>query len=156
VQIVTKSPVWHQRLELWITIIMQQRLRKEVQRRQTYIRRLAIAQSGITLHIVFLAAVSSGRSGVVSSLLGVMVALIPHVIFIARAGILSHRLRASQSAKRLLRAEMGKFGLTVVLFITVFIVVPPSNPAFFFSAYVAVVLTHWLAPWLMPRHRSTD
>lgn len=135
---------------------MQQRLRKEVQRRQAYIRRLAIAQSGVTLLIVLLAVVFSGRSGMVSSLLGVMVAMIPHVIFVARAGILSHRLRASQSARRLLRAEMGKFGLTVVLFIIVFITVPPSNPAFFFSAYVAVVLTHWLAPWLMPRHRSTD
>ena len=135
---------------------MQQRLRKEVQRRQVYIRRLAIAQSGVILLIVLLAVVSSGKSGFVSSLLGVMVALIPHVIFVARAGILSHRLRASQSAKRLLGAEMSKFGLTVVLFTIVFITVPPSNPALFFSAYVAVVLTHWLAPWLMPKHRSID
>ena len=135
---------------------MQQRLRKEVQRRQVYIRRLAIAQSGVILLIVLLAVVSSGKSGFVSSLLGVMVALIPHVIFVARAGILSHRLRASQSAKRLLGAEMSKFGLTVVLFIIVFITVPPSNPALFFSAYVAVVLTHWLAPWLMPKRRSID
>ena len=135
---------------------MQQRLRREVQRRQVYIRRLAIAQSGVILLIVLLAVVSSGKSGFVSSLLGVMVALIPHVIFVARAGILSHRLRASQSAKRLLGAEMSKFGLTVVLFTIVFITVPPSNPALFFSAYVAVVLTHWLAPWLMPKHRSID
>ncbi|MGM0615286.1 MAG: ATP synthase subunit I [Pseudomonadota bacterium] len=156
VQIVTKAYVQHQRPESWITIIMQQRLRKEVQRRQAYIRRLAMAQSGITLLIVLMALVTSGKSGVVSSLLGVMVALIPHAMFVARAGILSNRIRASQSAKRLLGAEMSKFGLTVVLFITVFITVPPSNPALFFSAYVAVVLTHWLAPWLMPKHRSID
>ena len=135
---------------------MQQRLRKEVQRRQTYIRRLAIAQAGVTLLIVLVAAVFLGKSGVISSLLGVIVALIPHVIFVARAGALSHRLRASQSAKRLLGAEMSKFGLTVVLFIIVFITVPPSNPALFFSAYVAVVLTHWFAPLLMPKRRSTD
>lgn len=135
---------------------MQHQQRKEVQRRQIYIRRLAIAQSVIILPIVLLALMTSGRSGVVSSLLGVMVALIPHAIFVARAGILSQRLRASQSAKRLLGAEMSKFGLTMVLFIMVFITVPPSNPALFFSAYVAVVLTHWLAPWLMPKHRSID
>ncbi|WP_235937223.1 ATP synthase subunit I [Vreelandella azerica] len=130
VQIVTKAYVQHQRPESWITIIMQQRLRKEVQRRQVYIRRLAMAQSGITLLLVLLAMMSSGKSGVMSSLLGVMVALIPHATFVARAGVLSHRLRASQSAKRLLGAEMGKFGLTVVLFITVFIVVPPQTPLY--------------------------
>jgi len=136
--------------------MMQRRPRKEVQRRQAYIYRLAIAQAGTTLIFVFLAYMASGVPGVASALLGCMVALVPHIVFVARSGVLSYRVRASQSAKRLLSAEMGKFGLTAVLFITVFTVVPPSNPALFFSAYVAVVLTHWLAPWLMPRHRSID
>lgn len=138
------------------TIMMQRKPRKEVLRRQAYVYRLAVAQAGIALIFVLMAYRVSGVSGIVSALSGVMVAVVPHAMFVLRTGALSHQLRPSQSAKRFLRAEMGKFGLTVVLFITVFIVVPPSNPALFFSAYVAVVLTHWLAPWLMPKHRSTD
>ncbi|MGS2745262.1 ATP synthase subunit I [Halomonas sp. LS-001] len=136
--------------------MMQRQFRKEVQRRQSYVYRLAAAQVGTTLIFVLLAYMASGVPGIASALLGCMVALIPHIVFVARSGVLSYRLGASQSARRLLGAEMGKFGLTAVLFIMVFIIVPPSNPALFFSAYVAVVLTHWLAPWLMPRHRSID
>lgn len=125
-------------------------------RRQQYVRRLSVAQASVALVSVLLGVTVSGSAGALSALLGVALAAIPHTLFIARAGMLNHRLRASQSAKRLLGAEMGKFGLTVVLFIAVFLLVPPSNPAFFFSAYVAVVLTHWLTPWLMPKRRSTD
>jgi ATP synthase protein I len=55
---------------------------------------------------------------------------------------------------RLFRAEAGKFGLTVALFVAVFVAAPPSNPSFFFYAYVAVVLTHWLTPWLMPKNAN--
>ena len=136
--------------------MMQRKPRKEVQRRQTYVYRLAVAQTSTAVFLMLLAYVVSGVTGIISSLLGFMVAVVPHAMFVLRTGALSHQLRPSQSAKRFLRAEMGKFGLTVVLFITVFIVVPPSNPALFFSAYVAVILAHWLAPWLMPKHRSTD
>ncbi len=119
-------------------------------------RRLSVVQACIAIAIVVLALGVSQREGAVSALLGVAVALLPHAFFVQRSGALTARMRPSQSAARLFRAEMGKFGLTVVLFIAVFVVVPPSNPAFFFSAYVAVVLTHWLTPWLMPKRRSTD
>ncbi|MGM0521202.1 MAG: ATP synthase subunit I [Pseudomonadota bacterium] len=136
--------------------MMQKRQRREVTRRQAYIRRLGVAQAGIALACVLLAFSVSQSEGGVSALLGSVVALLPHAFFVQRSRALQSRTRASQSAAHLFRAEMGKFGLTVVLFITVFLVVPPSNPAFFFIAYVAVVLTHWLAPWLMPKRRSTD
>jgi len=46
-------------------------------------------------------------------------------------------------------AEGIKFGLTVVLFVAVFVLVQPSNPISLLSTYAAVVLLHWLNFWLI-------
>ena len=129
--------------------------RNRLKRRRGYVYRLAIAQAGVTLAGMLWGFIADGGDGVLSALKGALVAIIPQALFVLRAGILNPRQRALQGAKRLLRAEMGKFGLTVALFTLLFVAAPPSNPAFFFSAYVAVVLTHWLGPWLLRRQRST-
>lgn len=124
--------------------------RLETQRQKTYFVRLMLAQLVVTLLGMLLAFSIAHLPGVVSVFKGALVALLPHAFFIQRMGIFSAKRRSS-GAMDLFRAEAGKFGLTVALFSLVFVVAPPSNPAFFFCAYVAVVLTHWLAPWLMPR-----
>ncbi|XKG90348.1 ATP synthase subunit I [Vreelandella venusta] len=124
--------------------------RLETQRQRTYFVRLLLAQLFVTLLGMLLALSIAQLVDALSVLKGALVALLPHAFFIQRIGVFRVRRRSS-SAMDLFRAEAGKFGLTVALFSLVFVVVPPSNPAFFFSAYVAVVLTHWLAPWLMPR-----
>ncbi|WP_017429152.1 ATP synthase subunit I [Vreelandella jeotgali] len=129
--------------------------RNRFKRRRGYVYRLAAAQVSVTFVCLLAGFAAGGSIGVLSALKGALVALIPQALFVLRAGILNPRLGALQGAKRLLRAEMGKFGLTVALFTLTFVLAPPSNPAFFFSAYVAVVLTHWLGPWLLRRHRST-
>lgn len=129
--------------------------RNRFKRRRSYVYRLALAQVSVTLACLLAGLAAGGGSGALSALKGALVAIIPQGLFVLRAGILNPRLGALQGAKRLLRAEMGKFGLTVALFTLLFVIAPPSNPAFFFSAYVAVVLTHWLGPWLLRRHRST-
>jgi len=127
--------------------------RLETQRRKAYIVRLAIAQLIVTL-IGMIAGYMFGQvPAVLSVLLGALVALLPHVFFIQRMGVF-HTRRRTRGAIHLFRAEAGKFGLTVALFVAVFVAVPPSNPAFFFYAYVAVVLTHWLTPWLMPKNAN--
>ena len=123
--------------------------RIETQRRRAYVVRLICAQLVVMLFGALLAYFAAQVSGVVSVITGALVALLSHAFFIQRLGIFRNTRRGSV-AMDLFRAEAGKFGLTVALFALVFVVVPPSNPAFFFSAYVAVVLTHWLAPWLMP------
>ena len=128
--------------------------RIETQRRKAYILRLAIIQLLVTLMAMLLAYSSTQLAGVPSVLKGALVALLPHAFFVYRMGFL--HTNVSQRSAMLLRAEAGKFGLTVALFTAVFVAVPPSNPAFFFSAYVAIVLTHWLAPLLMLRHRATN
>ncbi len=123
--------------------------RIETQRRRAYVVRLICAQLVVMLVGAVLVYPFAQMPGVVSVITGALVAVLPHAFFIQRLGIFRNTRRIS-GAMDLFRAEAGKFGLTVALFALVFVVVPPSNPAFFFSAYVAVVLTHWLAPWLMP------
>ncbi|CAM3544845.1 F0F1 ATP synthase assembly protein I [Halomonas casei] len=127
--------------------------RYETQRRRTYIVRLTITQLIITLIGMMAGYFLAQMPGALSVLLGALVALLPHAFFIKRMGVLRSN-RPSQAAMRLFRAEAGKFGLTVALFVAVFVVAPPSNPAFFFYAYVAVVLTHWFTPWLMPKNAN--
>lgn len=129
--------------------------RVETQRRKAYVIRLTTAQLMVALAGILMAYPVARMPGVFSVVTGVLVALLPQAFFIQRMGILRSK-RTSRSAVHLFRAEAGKFGLTVALFSAVFVVVPPSNPAFFFSAYVAIVLMHGLAPWLMRRHRTID
>jgi ATP synthase protein I len=129
--------------------------RYETQRRRAYIVRLAIAQLIVTLAGMIAGYILGQAPAMLSVLLGALVALLPHAFLIQRMGVL-RATRPSQAAMRLFRAEAGKFGLTVALFVAVLVGAPPSNPALFFYAYVAVVLTHWLTPWLMPRDRTTN
>ncbi|MCA1768879.1 MAG: ATP synthase subunit I [Halomonas sp.] len=112
-------------------------------------RRLLGAQGVMVLAVVLLAGVVSGSAATMSALTGGLVCLLPQVYFVWRlVGIRGGR-QARQHVVNFYRAEAGKFGLTVALFVMVFVTVPPSNPIFFFSAYVAAQLMHWLAPWLL-------
>lgn len=130
--------------------------RFEIQRRKTYIVRLTLVQLGVALLAGLIAYSTAHISGVLSVITGALVALLPQAFFIQRMGVLRSKRSSRHNAVDLFRAEAGKFGLTVALFSAVFVTVPPSNPAFFFSTYAAVVLTHWLAPWLMQRNRTLD
>lgn len=127
--------------------------RYETLRRKAYIVRLTITQLIVTLLGMIAGYILGQAPGMLSVLLGALVALLPHAFFIKRLGVLRSTSPA-KAAMRLFRAEAGKFGLTVALFVAVFVAAPPSNPAFFFYAYVAVVLTHWLTPWLMPKNAN--
>ncbi|WP_404295033.1 ATP synthase subunit I [Halomonas sp.] len=112
-------------------------------------RRLLVAQGLMVLAVVLLAGVASGSAAMTSALTGGLVCLLPQAYFVWRlVGIRGGR-QARQRVVNFYRAEAGKFGLTVALFLMVFVTVPPSNPIFFFSAYVAAQLMHWLAPWLL-------
>ncbi|MBF8223602.1 MULTISPECIES: ATP synthase subunit I [Halomonadaceae] len=123
-------------------------------RRRLDFRRLLLAQLLATLVLMALAATRAGGEGAISALLGGMVCLLPSLYFFWRGLRVRGGRHARVSVMNLYQAAMGKFGLTVALFVIVFVTVPPSNPAFFFGAYVAAQLAHWLTPWLM-RERST-
>ncbi|SFH57848.1 F0F1 ATP synthase subunit I [Modicisalibacter xianhensis] len=118
-------------------------------------KRLLVAQ-GITVTLmVILGAALSGGSAAISALTGGLVCLLPNAYFAWRAFRYQGARFARDIVKSFYRAEAGKFGLTAALFTLVFITVPPSNPAFFFGAYVATLFTQWLGPWLLRRPSHT-
>jgi ATP synthase protein I len=141
-------------LQNWV-LIQRAMQRYETQRRRAYIVRLAIAQLIVTLAGMIAGYIFGQAPATLSVLLGALVALLPHAFFIQRMGVF-HTRRRTRGAIHLFHAEAGKFGLTVALFVAVLVGAPPSNPALFFYAYVAVILTHWLTPWLMPKDRTTN
>ncbi|QTF92796.1 ATP synthase subunit I [Halomonas sp. BM-2019] len=123
-------------------------------RRQLDFTRLFLAQGLAVLLVALLGLWRAGAPGAVSALLGGLVSLLPSLYFVWRGLRSRGGKRVRVNVLNLYQAAMGKFGLTVVLFVMVFVTVPPSNPALFFGAYVAAQLMHWLTPWLM-RERST-
>lgn len=112
------------------------------------------AQLLVAAALVVLSALLSGGAAALSALSGATICVAGNAYFLWRAS----RIRGGRQPRRMVnnfyRAAAGKFGLTVALFVAAFVLVPPSNPALFFGAYVATQFAHWLAPWLL-RKRST-
>jgi len=123
-------------------------------RRRPRYGRLLQAQGGGVILITLLGLASGGLKAAMSAMTGGLICLLPNLYFVWRLQGRQGGKQTRRYVANFYRAEAGKFGLTVALFVAVFITVPPSNPIFFFSAYVAVYFVHWLAPWLM-RERPT-
>ncbi|RKR07251.1 ATP synthase protein I [Kushneria sinocarnis] len=117
--------------------------------RRPQVGRLLLGQTLTGAAVSLLALILGGVSDGLSAVSGALVCLLPNAYFAWRA----FRLRGARLAREIMngfyRAEAGKFGLTVALFTLVFVAVPPSNPAFFFGAYVLVQCVHWLGFWLV-------
>lgn len=118
-------------------------------RRRPNYWRVVLAQAVTTVILSLLGAVMAGTSGLLSGMAGGLVSLIPNAYFVWCSQTVRRGSRSRQRMMRFYQAEAGKFGLTVALFAVVFTLAPPSNLAFFFGAYVAVLFTHWLTPWLV-------
>ncbi|XKE45529.1 F0F1 ATP synthase subunit I [Halomonas organivorans] len=119
------------------------------------VRRLLLVQSAAVCLVTAFGAWSGGYPDALSALLGGLVAFLPNAYFAWRV----FRYQGARYSRKIVnsfyRAEAGKFGLTAALFTLVFITVPPSNPAFFFGAYVVTLFVHWLGPWLLRRPSHT-
>ena len=119
------------------------------------VQRLLRAQLAVLALTSVAAAGIDGISGASSAALGGLVAFLPNVFF-AWCVFRAQGARYSKAiVNNFYRAEAGKFGLTAALFTLVFIAVPPSNPTFFFGAYVVTLFVHWLGPWLVKRPSHT-
>jgi len=116
---------------------------------------LLMLQLMVALGMAVLAFIGHSLGAALSTLLGGGVAWLPSVLFAWLTFRHRGALQARNIVKSFYRAEAGKFGLTAALFIVVFVAVPPSNPAFFFGAYVVTQLVHWLGPWLLHRPSRT-
>ncbi|MCM2129273.1 ATP synthase subunit I [Larsenimonas rhizosphaerae] len=113
--------------------------------------RLLAVQALAVMVMILVGGCLHGIEGAVSSLKGGIVCLLPNLYFAWRAFIVQGARHAQQIITGFYRAEAGKFGLTVALFLVIFVAVPPSNPAYFFGAYVAALCVHWLSPLLVKR-----
>ena len=83
------------------------------------------------------------------ALLGSFIAFIPQVVFGYLVFMYQGARQQQNQIKMMFLAEGIKFGLTVVLFVAVLVLVQPSNPISLLSTYAAVVLLHWLNFWLI-------
>ncbi|TDO06017.1 MULTISPECIES: F0F1 ATP synthase subunit I [Halomonas] len=115
---------------------------------------LLMAQCAAVGLMASLGAWYGGLPAAGSALLGGMVAIAPNTYFAWQMFRYQGARYTKQIVNSFYKAEAGKFGLTVALFTLVFVAVPPSNPAFFFGAYVVALFAHWLGPWLVrqPSH----
>ncbi|WP_148252354.1 ATP synthase subunit I [Aidingimonas lacisalsi] len=118
-------------------------------RRQTRFARVLWGQAIAVMILIGIALLAGGAESALSVLKGGLVGWLPNGYFVWRSGLGRGGRQPQRVVTNLYRAEAGKFGLTVVLFAVVFITVPPSNLIFFFSAYLAVIFMHWVAPWLV-------
>ncbi|WP_168015258.1 ATP synthase subunit I [Halomonas salinarum] len=119
------------------------------------VARLLVAQSLLLVVVSMGGMLAAGVGGSLSALTGSGVALVPNAYFVWRAFRYYRAPHSRQMVNGFYRAAAGKFGLTVALFTLVFVLVPPSNPTFFFGAYVATLLVHWLGPWLLRQPSNT-
>ncbi|MDR5866533.1 ATP synthase subunit I [Halomonas koreensis] len=119
------------------------------------VRRLLLVQLAAVCLMTLLAGGSGGGPSALSAWLGGMVAFLPNAFFAWRVFRHQGARHTRNIVNGFYRAEAGKFGLTAALFTLVFIAVPPSNPAFFFGAYVVTLFVHWLGPWLLRRPSHT-
>jgi len=85
----------------------------------------------------------------VDAVLGSMLAFLPQLVFSYIVFMYRGARQQANQIKMMFVAEGIKFGLTVVLFVAVFVLVQPSNPISLISTYAAVILLNWLNPWLM-------
>lgn len=81
--------------------------------------------------------------------MGAMIGYLPQVVFGYLVFMYQGARQQANLVKMMFVAEGVKFGLTVVLFVLVFVLVQPSNPISLLSTYAAVVLLHWLNFWLI-------
>lgn len=129
-------------------------MKHPVNRRRTLGWRLLRLEVLVMFALVATFTILWGLEVGLSALSGTLVGLLPQAFFVWRSSLARGGRQAHRFVMNLYRAEAGKFGLTVALLAVVFVVVPPSNPISFFSAYVATHLMPWLAAWLR-RERST-
>ena len=116
---------------------------------------LVLAQLSVVGIAAVIGQLAAGQGAALSALLGGLVAWLPSSYFAWRTFRFQGARYTREIVKSFYRAEAGKFGLTVALFTLVFVTVPPSNPAFFFGAYVATLFANWLGPWLLQRPLHT-
>ena len=109
--------------------------------------RLLIRQCLTAVLLAALAWVLVGSGAVLSALLGSAVCMVPAQYFACRFLRPRGSRQAKQHVSNLYRAQVGKFALSMALFVIVFVKLPPAHPVLFFSAYAVTCLVPQLCCW---------
>ena len=113
--------------------------------------RLLGLQVLLSLGVCLLALRTDGIVALQSGLAGLLVAVLPNILFV----MIAFRHRGARAARRavadLYLAEACKFAATIALFAIVFVGMQPLAGGWLFASYIAALCAYWLSPLLGTR-----
>lgn len=112
------------------------------------ITRLWLVQLGVTLILATLCAILFSANAASSALLGGLVCIIPNAYFAIKLFKHQGARAARQIVNSFYKGEALKIILSMFLFALVFVLCR-ITPAAFFASYILVLMTHWVAPWII-------
>ena len=115
--------------------------------------RFWLVQLGLVLLLAMFCAVKYNYNSAYSALLGGLVCIIPNALFALKLFKYHGARAARQIVNNFYKGEALKIVLSIILFTTVFIFCK-ITPLAFFASYVLVLMTHWLAPWIIVNKRK--
>ncbi len=107
--------------------------------------KLVMLQASVALMITVITYIFSGSQAALSALVGGMTAVIPNLVFVIYAFRFVGASAAKQVTASFYRGESLKLLLTFVLF-TLALKSSDIIPATLFLAFIATLITQWLAP----------
>ncbi len=113
--------------------------------RSAGINRLIKIQFLLIVVIAVVTKLTLNNEQAVSALLGGLVAYLPILLFTKKMFAVYGARAARQIVKNFYTGEFLKITSSALLFTVVFIMYP-IKPLAFFLTYIAVVLSHWMAP----------
>lgn len=116
------------------------------------VRRLLIIQSLLILLVSASVLVVWNSHQAISVFLGGIVAFLPTLLFVKKLFAYEGARAAKQIAQGFYAGQALKIASSVCLFAVVFYFYAVSALAFFL-AYIGVVMSHWLSPWIV-KHKQ--
>ena len=110
--------------------------------------RLWLVQLGITLILAALCALLYTMNAAISAILGGLVCIIPNACFASKLFKHQGARAAKQIVNSFYAGEALKIFLSIFLFTAVFVLCR-ITPLAFFASYILILMTHWLAPWII-------
>lgn len=118
------------------------------------INKIIVMDSAVSL-ILLLVTWLIAKESVKSVLVGVIIFLIPHIIFSCYAFKEMGAARIKQVTRAFYRAESSKFALTMVLFAYSFLMLQPINSGILIIAYVVLIVVHQFSAFFFIGWRKT-
>jgi ATP synthase protein I len=110
--------------------------------------RLWLVQLGITIFLATLFFLVYSTNAAKSAVLGGLVCIIPNIYFALKVFQHEGARAAKQIVDGFYKGEAFKIIISIFLFTTVFVFFR-ITPSAFFVTYIMVLMSHWIAPWII-------